>query len=292
MSTIKAPAKRRPAKAGGIAGKTRQNMGGTCKAFFRWCVKRSYLRENPLADLGRFDTTPLQVRRDLDEDELRRLLAAAPYHLRLSMATAICSGLRWGELRALSVDHLEFGGPIPTLRVDAARDKARRERHQRIPLWLARLLVEFEASGEAARLYTKHYARKDAKTASIPERPLLFVPSHAARALDGIAQKAGVAKITAAGNLDWHSCRTKFVGLLVETGADPKTAQEAARHATLDMTWNVYARPNSDRLMEAAERVGARLLDSMPTLPTPSALPCPKIAPLAPTAATAPESGT
>lgn len=252
------------AMPGGLSGKSLQNMAAAFRAFFAWCATpgRDYLRSNPLAGLRKFNTDPRQVRRDLDEDEVQRLLAAATPAIRLLLETAICSGLRWGELRALTVHHLELDRL--SLRVDASRDKARKERHQPIPERLAHALAAFAASGEAKRLYRWRYARRDRTAADIPAEPLLFVPSHASRMLDDLAKKAGVPKVTPEGKLDFHALRVKYINLVVDTGADPKTVQTLARHATLHMTMNVYARAKRNRLSETAELVGARLFAPAP----------------------------
>ena len=44
------------------SGKTLQNYAETLNSFCIWCVKRGYLRENPLRDLSPFDTTMFRSR--------------------------------------------------------------------------------------------------------------------------------------------------------------------------------------------------------------------------------------
>lgn len=39
---------------------------------------------------------------------------------------------------------------------------------------------------------------------------------------------------------DFHALRHTFITNMVKSGVNPKTAQSLARHATIDLTMNVY----------------------------------------------------
>ena len=86
-------------------------------------------------------------------------------------------------------------------------------------------------------------------------RPLLQVPTHTARMLDRDLQAAGIPKNTDEGKIDFHVFRTTFTTLVIESGANPKEAQELARHSTPDLTMNTYARARSDRLADITDSV-------------------------------------
>lgn len=236
-----------------LTGKTLQNMTCSLQSFFNWCVDRKYLKENPLKNISKFDTSPEIMRRDLTPEEIQKMLNSAPMYMRFLLATALTSGLRKGELRALSVDHLDVENA--TLRVMADVDKGRKERLQPIPAYLVQPLYDFAMSGEPKRLYDRFKKGKDS-TNGIPENPLLFVPKMAAEAIKNIAKKAGVEAMSFDGKLDFHGCRTTFVNLAIDTGADVKTVQESARHDTADMTMRVYARRKQDKIAAVAEKVG------------------------------------
>jgi len=90
----------------GRSGKTLQNYRETLKAFCLWAKQRGYLDADPLEDMAPFNTTPRTRRRAMTPDEIARLLQAAPEHRRLLYEVAFCTGLRAGELRALTVDRL------------------------------------------------------------------------------------------------------------------------------------------------------------------------------------------
>ena len=50
------------------------------------------------------------------------------------------------------------------------------------------------------------------------------------------------------GKVDFHACRVAYISLLFEAGVSTKEAQTLARHSTLDLTLNTYARTREDRL--------------------------------------------
>src|SRR6266702_4180528 len=59
--------------------------------------------------------------------------------------------------------------------------------------------------------------------------------------------------------LDVHALRTTFGTLLSKGGVNPRTAQSAMRHSTIDLTMNVYTDP---RLLDVHDAV-----ESLPALP-------------------------
>ncbi|MBW8034770.1 MAG: tyrosine-type recombinase/integrase [Planctomycetes bacterium] len=80
------------------------------------------------------------------------------------------------------------------------------------------------------------------------------------RCLDEDLVKANTPKNTSERKIDFHSLRTTYITLLLENGANPKEAQELARHSTLSLTMNTYARTRQQRLHDitetAAETIG------------------------------------
>jgi hypothetical protein len=52
---------------------------------------------------------------------------------------------------------------------------------------------------------------------------------------------------------DFHSLRHSFVTMLSRSGVHPKTAQELARHSTIDLTMNVYTHARLSDLGAAVE---------------------------------------
>ena len=78
-----------------------------------------------------------------------------------------------------------------------------------------------------------------------------FFRSHASEwfALD--REAAGIPKTAFRGKVDFHALRVTHVTLGIELGFDAKTAQTLARHKSVDMTMNTYAKVNPERLRKA-----------------------------------------
>lgn len=95
----------RELQAQGKAGKTLSNRIEALKALCIWGEQRGYLSTNPLKGLAPFDTTPKIIRRALSAEEISRFLGTCAPSLRLLYETAFLSGLRAGELRALTLAH-------------------------------------------------------------------------------------------------------------------------------------------------------------------------------------------
>jgi integrase len=237
----------------GRAGRTIRNTVDAISTFCVWSVTPGYLMENPLADLGRIDTTPLWERRALTLEEIQRLLSVAPEHRRLLYQAAMLSGLRAGELAALTRDHLD--AQRCGLNLDAAWTKDRLKGFQPLPERLVKRLVAYADTGVVAQLCRRFFPRfPDA------ERALLYVPSHPARELDEDLEAAGIPKVTKDGKMDFAALRDSDVTLAAEAGANVKELQTLARHSMPVLTLNVYAKKRDGRLAELAERIGTRVL--------------------------------
>ena len=94
------------------------------------------------------------------------------------------------------------------------------------------------------------------------------MPSHTARAIDADLDVAGIEKWTSKGKLDFHAIRVAFVNFVFDSNATVKEAQALARHATPDLTMNVYGRTRSERLSELVEDVAEKLELSQKCVPT------------------------
>jgi len=237
----------------GKSGKTIANITEALCSFCNWCVIRGYLSENPLEKLAEIDTTPEEEYRALTIDETYRLLKVAPEHLRLLYIIAMTTGLRAGELRSLTRQHLDTENNV--LKLNPAWTKNRKLAFQPLPKRLVKELESFCASGIVQALYTRFY-----KNFVCQQDALLYVPSHPARELDKDLKAAGIPKHTSEGKIAFHALRTSFVTLTYEAGANHKEAQQLARHSTPTLTANTYGRTRNERLAQVAEKVADRVL--------------------------------
>ena len=238
----------------GKSGKTLNHYRNDLNAFCEWCRKREYLKENPIFGLQRFATPPVKsrIRRDWTLADLRRLLDDTPEYRSILYETALFTGYRAGELRSLSVAHLD----VETHRVllDAEFSKNRKDCEQLISPELTARLQAFIASGAALELYARYkHTRRGSNV--IPACPLLFVPYHTDRMIYDDLDMLGITKRTERGKLDFHSLRVAFDNLLLKTGTDVKTAQDMMRHSTPQLTLNVYGRADEERKRNAADKI-------------------------------------
>lgn len=247
-------------KEKGRSGKTLANYSESLSAFCSWALERNYLEADPLKSLSSFNTDPLTKRRAMTLDEINQLLGVCSLEERLLLETAFLSGLRAKELSKLELEHLDLkkGG----LHLDAAWTKNRKPGFQPVPEDLLERLEAFARSGKPKEIYEERYRRRGS-TQKPPAKPLLYVPSHTARTLDRLLEKAGIPKQTPAGKMDFHACRTAYITLVIESGATIKEAQVLARHSTADLTMNVYGRVREDRLGSVVKGIGQKLGSSL-----------------------------
>ena len=226
----------REKQAAGRSGKTLQCYRETLGAFCEWAKLRGYLAGHPLEGSTGFDVTPKRTRRALTPEEIGKLLAVCSEERRLLYETAMSSGLRASELRGLRVRDLDVIGN--GLRLDPAWTKNGNPGFQPVSADLA------------ARLH-KSAEGKDSGA------PLLNVPKHTDRMMRDDLKTAKVAPWTPEGTADFHALRGVYATLVIESGANIKEAQSLMRHATPNLTLNVYAKTRQNRLSEVAEKVGA-----------------------------------
>ena len=236
--------------------KTCRAYSETLKAFCKWCLNRDYLEHDPLKKLSYFDKTPQVTRRAMTPEEIKNLLEVAPDHRRLLYEVAMSTGLRAGELKALTLKHLDLErcGII----LEAQWTKNRQPGFQPLPSLLAEKLFAVGVNGSAKILYEKFYNRKDL-TNEYPDKPLLFVSSKTCREFDFDCNLAGITKQTDKGKLDFHALRVVYITYILEAGATVKEAQTLARHSIPELTMNVYAKTRDSRLSELTENIGKKL---------------------------------
>jgi len=164
-------------KGNGVSGKTLSNYVDILRSFCNWAIIRDFLEMDPLQGIAKFDTTPQTQRRALTPDEIHKILEAAPEYRRVLYQASLTTGLRAGELRALTLDCIDVEKGLIIL--DPSWTKNRKSGDQIIPRILVERLVIFGKKRTAQILYTQRYKRHDATQIGIPDNPLLYVSTHA-----------------------------------------------------------------------------------------------------------------
>ncbi|MBX3416741.1 MAG: tyrosine-type recombinase/integrase [Pirellulaceae bacterium] len=171
---------------------------------------------------------------------------------------AVLTGLRRGEIEALTLDHLRLDGSLPFVEM-RPQDTKNREAVE-IPL------RDDLADDLRQWIDGKQKSRNDVLTLEIKRQGLrgnerLFnVPKQLVKILNRDLAAAGIPKTDERGRtVDVHALRHTFGTLLSTSGVAPRTAQQAMRHSDIGLTMNVYTDP---RLLDVAGAV-----EALPKLP-------------------------
>ena len=240
----------------GISRQTSNYHLGAAKAFCAWMVVSGRASESPVRHLKAINAR-MDRRRErcaLKPDEMRRLHKAAEQGPErggvsgpgraLLYRVAVETGLRVSELRSLKRWSLDLDGDEPTVTVEAAHSKHRREDIVPIRPELAAALRE--------HLSAKH---PGAVALAVPRRTaeVLKADLDAARAawfkeagdVDELAERKRsdfLAYCDHAGRVaDFHALRHTFITNLARAGVHPKTAQSLARHGSITLTMDRYS---------------------------------------------------
>jgi len=225
------------------------------KSFGSWLVKDARSPVNPFAHLSRLNAKVdvRHERRALSAKELGGLVTAAEQSQetfrRLDGSTramlyrlAAMTGLRASELASLTPASFDLAADPPTVTIEAAYSKHRREDvlplHLDLASRLRQWLTERERQQDEQRAVLSLHRAANAK------RERLFPgtwPGKAAEMLRIDLDAADIAYATDAGLADFHSLRHTFVSNLAAGGVHPKVAQQLARHSTITLTMDRYA---------------------------------------------------
>ena len=173
-------------------------------------------------------------RRFLSRPEIEALLAAAPQRYRTSIACALFSGLRLGELLGLTWSDVDFHGKV--LRIQHQMDRHGKLRPlktlaaRRDVILMAPLARELRA----LRLASAHSGPSDVvfcamSGGTIGHRNL------AQRGLMKATEGAGLEGVT------FHVLRHTFASILISQGHDPVFVSRQLGHANAAITLKVYA---------------------------------------------------
>jgi integrase len=209
------------------------------KQLTRWMVKDRRSHDDPLQFVSMLNvsTDRRHDRRPLAEAEFSALLQAAragrsvlgmegPDRAML-YAVAAYTGLRASELASLTRQSFRLDDDTPTVTVQAAYSKHRRQDVLPLhPSLVAMIRPWLFAKPTWGRIWPGKWA--EYKTAG--------------KMMQVDLKAAGVEYIDAHGlYADFHALRHTFITNMMKSGVNPKTAQALARHSTIDLTMNVYA---------------------------------------------------
>lgn len=233
-----------------------------CKQFCRW-LARPAERRAPINLLDGVEgwqeglEPDRHVRRALSADEIDWLLRVTPQtgmeFLGLSPTdrqalylTALATGYRASELAALTPKDFELDGDEPVVVLGGADTKNAKDAAQPMQHDVANLLRQFLAGRGPGPVWP------DAGWGWTKRASRMFYADLAAARLGWISEaksdqertdreKSDFLKAKSdAGWADFHALRHSFISGLARNGVHPKTAQELARHSSINLTMQHY----------------------------------------------------
>ena len=235
----------------GISAQTFNFYVQAVKQFCRWMVLDRRASENPVAHLAGLNvrTDRRHDRRAQTVEECRKLLTttkSGPFRYNMSgperamlYQLALETGLRANELRSLTCESFDLDASPPTVTVQAAYSKHRREDTLPLRQETASALRSFLAS-------------------ALPDTPVFHMPdsTHTARMIRADLADANIPYRDTGGRVaDFHSLRHTFISNLANSGVHPKTAQALARHSTITLTMDRYTHSLVEQRADAVARL-------------------------------------
>jgi len=187
---------------------------------------------------------------NLDECERRDHLGR---ERRLIYHVLVTTGLRKGELAALTVADARLDEGLPVLVLPAAHAK----NGQRATLALRDDVAEELRSwiADKAQATTAAPVGVAGMVKPAADVPLFSVPADLVKVLNRDLSVAGIPKRDDRGRtVDVHALRHTFASQLVASGIAPRTVQEALRHSSVELTMQLYTDP---RLLDVVGAVNA-----------------------------------
>lgn len=261
----------------GASAQTVNHYVAALRQFCRFVVAHAWATEDPSRLVGKLNVAldRRRVRRALDEDEVRVLLARTAtgperqglsgFERALVYRLAIETGLRAGELASLTVRSFALDGDTPTVTVHARSSKRRREDVLPLKLDTARALRELLRGRMPSALafgFGKSWRPAEMVAADLEAALAAEAEERAkARAARGEEPEEARPNDDDGRVVDFHSLRHTFVSLLARAGVGPRVAQSLARHSTPLLTFGTYAHlgANDER----------RALELLPSFATP-----------------------
>jgi len=249
----------------GMSIQTSNHYLRAIKGFTRWLVINKRLISNPLDNLSMLNTSVdrRHDRRPLSQDEFSRLVKVAEsgppieYICGVDRAMlyilAAWTGLRRGELGSLTLKNFKLDGNPPTVTVEAAYSKHRREDNQVLhPEVVSQfrdwLKLRRPKPGEILFPISERTCGINRKTAKMMREDL------------AVARRVWIAEVDDAEEqerrensdflryqdsngrfADFHANRHTFITNLCKADISPKTVQTLARHGDIRLTMNLYS---------------------------------------------------
>ncbi|MHB1477713.1 MAG: tyrosine-type recombinase/integrase [Coriobacteriia bacterium] len=232
----------------GLAPNTINNVLSVMSGVFKYGIRAELCRDNPVDKVDRPGRTKEEAD-CLSPDELWLLLEVVgelqPFYYPL-VVTALMTGARLGELRALEWRFVDLDRAEMRIRASQSRQKTKNPKTDAgwrtvplPPMVLDVLTAQSEARIAGCELVFPSHRLTPIDPANLRKRVL-----H--KALDA----AGLRRVT------WHSLRHSAASLMIRSGGNPKQVQTLLGHSSLSVTMDLYSHVFADEKHETMNRMG------------------------------------
>ncbi len=249
----------------GLSVQTSNHYLRAIKTFTRWLVVNRRLKSNPLECLSMLNARVdrRHDRRPLSQDEFARLVKVAESgppiesicgrDRAMLYILAAWTGLRRGELGSLTLKSFNLSGNPPTVTVEAAYSKHRRENKQVLHPEVVRqfrqwLKLRRPEEGEILFPISERTCGVNRKTAKMMREDLAAARRTWIAETEDVKeqesrQKSDFLRYRDSNGrfADFHANRHTFITNLCKAGISPKTVQALARHSDIRLTMNLYS---------------------------------------------------
>ena len=237
---------------GGLSYKTVKNIRGVLSSAYEYAIENSYIKDNPVLK-SRMPSFAHSIKSDVPEysaEQVRKLLLFAKEndsHIYIFLLLALYTGLRKGELLALTWDDVDYDKKL--LRVNKSRTGSRKaittqittpkteSSNRKIPLndtVLEALKAEKKRQDEHAEILGKGYD----KSSSFIIRTVLGKPyvnlSAINRVVNRLTEKAGLPHCTI------HGSRHSVASILDDNGVPIQDISVLLGHESVQTTERIY----------------------------------------------------
>lgn len=220
---------------------------GTLNRIIKEAQRRGQVGRNVITDKGiKAPRSEPFSKRMPEKSELVGLLEASQGYGRILMMTAIFTGMRQGELRALTWDHVRFAERIIRVRKSGRHNGTVKgtktaSGNRDIPMSKALVLAlkewKLACPAGAKNLVFPNGAGNMESASNIRNR--VFIPA---------MQKIGLATTVAGGDgkriirpqFRFHDLRHAAAALFIENGMNPKRIQTIMGHSSIQVTYDIY----------------------------------------------------
>jgi len=253
----------------GISAQTFNFYLQAAKQFCCWMIREGRAHSNPLVHLSGLNvkTDRRHDRRELLPDEFRDLLRTTESQgvMRLKLPAderallyrvAADTGLRVGELASLTRGSFDLDGETPSVTIQAAYAKNRRQ--DALPLradLVERVRPHFAGRMPGVKAFNvpPNYDTADMLRADLGAARIAWIESapvgqarQVREASDYLCYRDAAGRVA-----DFHSLRHTFISNLAAGGVHPKTAQRMARHSSIGLTMDRYTHLRREDLTDA-----------------------------------------